>query len=88
MEQGKGPILYFIEGEAPTNEEFAKAAKFMNQGPMFEFISLVHYDFNSALREASGVGGKVPDVYKEYPVIDKAAPVKEVAEKKTLKSVD
>lgn len=82
MEKEVGPILYFVEGEVPTNAEFTKAAKFMNQGPILEFVSLVNLDFNRELIQASGVAGKVPEVYKEYPIVDKPVhkePVKESA---------
>lgn len=84
MEQTKptAPILYFVEGEVPTNEEFAKAEQFMAKGPMFEFVSLANYDFNSELRPASGVAGKVPEIYKEYTVLDKMV-AKAIEDKKS-----
>jgi len=85
MEASNGPILYFVEGEVPTNAEFKKAEKFMGTGPLFEFISLATLDFNKPPMEASGVAGKVPEEYKHYPILDKAPklPVPEtVVEKK------
>lgn len=77
-----GPILYFIAGEAPTNEEFAKAEPFMKKGPFLEFVSLKHLDLAAEPVNASGVAGLVPESYKTYPVLDnekaaKAAKVKE-----------
>ena len=75
MAESALPILYFVEGETPTNAEFAKAEKFMNKGPVLSFVSLQNLDYNRDLMPASGVAGAVPEVYKEaYPVIDKAQP--------------
>ena len=69
----KGPILYFVEGDVPSNEEFENAEKFLGKGPMFEFVSLNTLDFNKPPMNASGVAGKVPEEYKIYPIVD--APV-------------
>lgn len=68
------PILYFIEGEAPTNEEFEKASKFMNNGPILEFVSVPTLDLNADLLPHSEVAGAVPKPYQTVvtPVIEKA----------------
>lgn len=60
-----GPILWFIAGNVPTNEEFEAAKDFMGKGPMFEFVSLQTLDLNGPVRSNSGVGGLVPEAYKD-----------------------
>lgn len=70
MSEYKGPILYFIDGNVPTNAEFEKASKFMGKGPIFTFVSLSTLDLNGELLKGSSVGGKVPEAYKDYPVLE------------------
>lgn len=80
-----GPILYFVEGLVPTNAEFKKASKFMNTGPMFEFVSLAQFDpanpKNVAPEKVTGVAGKVPEFYKSAPTLDTVAETLAVIEK-------
>lgn len=65
-----GPILYFVEGDTPTNEEFKKAEPFMKKGPFLEFVSLKNFDPTAPLVNASGVAGKVPEEYKNFTIVD------------------
>lgn len=73
-----GPILYFIEGNVPTNDEFADALQYMGKGPMFEFVSLSSVDLNAPKMDCSAAYGKVPDEYKDLKPV--------VAENYTLKT--
>lgn len=73
------PILYFIKGTVPTSEEFEKAMEFSNKGPFLEFVSLIDFDLNSTILEASGVAGEVPEGL-DFPVLDKFVAIKKIEE--------
>lgn len=80
------PILYFIAGNVPTNEEFEKAAVLMNKGPLVEFVSLQTLDLNGPKLAYSEVHGEVPDLYKEVSDIrDLNMPSEEKAASKKSK---
>jgi hypothetical protein len=67
-------ILYFVAGNVPTNEEFSDAEKFMNKGPILEFVSLVDIDLNAEVRDNVGVAGKVPEAYLHFNQLNVTAP--------------
>ena len=64
-------ILYFIDGEVPTGDEFADAEQYMAKGPLFDFISLKNFDLNGPIIENVGAYGKVPDSYKSSALPNK-----------------
>lgn len=70
MDKMNNQILYFINGDVPTNEEFEKASVFMNKGPFLEFISIQHLNLDEPLLKNVGVAGVVPDTYKDSKRLD------------------
>lgn len=64
-------VLFFIEGSVPTTQEFAKAEKFMNRGPVLRFIPVGSIGENDALIDNVGVAGSVPEKYKDFPRVDR-----------------
>lgn len=80
-----GPILWFIAGNVPTNAEFEAAKDFMGKGPMFEFVSLNTVNLNAPIMNNSGVGGLVPEAYKNEKRVDIAVETKTIADEKAKK---
>lgn len=67
------PILYFVVGNVPTNEEFNSAFPLMGKGPIVQFISVANLDLNGPLLPASAVAGSVPAAYESIPRADARA---------------
>jgi hypothetical protein len=72
-------ILYFVGGKVPTNDEFKAAEQFMNKGPILRFVSLVDIDLNEGVIDNVGVAGKVPEVYKNFVILDEKPAVSVIA---------
>lgn len=61
-----GDILYFINGEVPTDDEFQRASKLMGKGPSVVFISLVLHNINELeIKDRIKVAGNVPDKFAD-----------------------
>lgn len=77
-------ILYFVDGPAPTPEDFQAAAE-LNATVVFRNARAVPSEAHS-LEICDGVAGKVPPIYAEkYPDADEAIS-KKAAELKALTS--
>lgn len=77
-------ILYFVDGPAPTAEDFAAAAE-LKATVVFRNARAVPSEAHS-LEICDGVAGKVPTIYAEkYPTADEAISAK-AAELKALTS--
>jgi len=77
-------ILYFVDGSAPTPEDFQAAAE-LNATVVFRNARAVPSEAHS-LEICDGVAGKVPPIYAEkYPDADEAIS-KKAAELKALTS--
>jgi len=66
------PILYFIEGLAPTTKEFEDASQYICKGPLFQFVALPELDLNAPLLPFSDVKGLVPEQYTPVREVTKA----------------
>jgi hypothetical protein len=70
----KSEILYFIEGNVPTDKEFEHAQKLMNNGPIVKFVSLQLADLNNVPEGNFKVAGNVPESYSHFPKAEAVLP--------------